>query len=161
MNEMPAQTDIRRELVGLLPQLRRFATVLARDTTRVDPLVVRTCEAAVEKLGQLKPGQSLLHWAFTLMRALWTEETRRRKNQAERDDSGRRPEQGRVLPGQPALEGLSRTSAPVFLLCGVEGLTYAEAASVMGITQDAVAVRMLLARRELATQGSQSTERRA
>lgn len=161
MNEMPAQTDIRRDLVGLLPQLRRFATVLVRDTSRIDPLVVRTCEAAVEKAGLMKPGQALLPWALTLMRALWTEETRRRKNQAERDDSGRRAEPGRALLGQPVLEALSRSSAPVFLLCSVEGLTYAEAASVMGITQDAVAVRMLLARRELAAHSNQNTERRA
>ncbi|SIQ21494.1 RNA polymerase sigma-70 factor, ECF subfamily [Rhizobium sp. RU35A] len=161
MNEMPAQTDIRRDLVGLLPQLRRFAAVLVRDANSVDPLVVRTCEAAVEKAAQPKPGQELLPWAFTLMRVLWTEETRRRKNQAERDDNGRRAEPGRMSLGKPVLDALSRSSAPVFLLCSVEGMSYAQAASIMGITPDAVAVRMLLARRELGAEDSNTSERRA
>ncbi|MBP2548839.1 RNA polymerase sigma-70 factor (ECF subfamily) [Neorhizobium galegae] len=160
MSDKTRQTDIRRDLVGFLPQIRRFAMALTRHPAGIDQLVVRACEEAVDKSHLRREDQRLDHWVFMLMRTLWAAGALA-KDFGDTDTLPQSTRVGAGSSGHAALDGLPFTSAPVFLLCAVEGLSYAEAATVMGITPDAVAVRMLLARRELSAQKTHASERRA
>jgi RNA polymerase sigma-70 factor, ECF subfamily len=160
MSDKNPKTDIRRDLVGFLPQIRRFAMALTGDASGIDQLVVKACEEAVAKSHLWRGEQRLDRWVFTLMRTLWNNGAF-----AQEPDGGDKPQTearpGMRCSGHPVLDNLPHTAAPVYLLCAVEGLSYAETAAVMGITPDAVAVRMLLSRRELAAQKNHANERRA
>jgi RNA polymerase sigma-70 factor, ECF subfamily len=160
MSDKNPKTDIRRDLVGFLPQIRRFAMALTGDASGIDQLVVKACEEAVAKSHLWRNEQRLDRWVFTLMRVLWNNGAFAQPPEGcDKQQTTGRTAGG--FSGHPVLDSLPHTSAPVYLLCAVEGLSYAEAAAVMGITPDAVAVRMLLSRRELAAQKSHASERRA
>ncbi len=49
MRQPATTTDIRRDLVGLLPRLRRFAITLAGETAAADELVQAVCLRAISK----------------------------------------------------------------------------------------------------------------
>lgn len=151
--------DIRRELVALLPQIRRFAMTLTRDPARVDDLVATACEQAIHKAHLWKSEKRLETQLFALIRSLARSDLRKKKT-GDRDaepDGASQPATMR----QPSMSALSADNAVVFLLCAVEGLSYREAGTVMGMTAEAVAETMVSARRELATAAASAAERRA
>jgi len=49
MNQPTAITDIRRDLVALLPRLRRFALTMATSASEADDLVREVCAKAIQK----------------------------------------------------------------------------------------------------------------
>ena len=163
MEEKPQISDIRRDLVALLPQLRRFALTLTVDTTSADGLVSAACEKAIHKSHMWKKDRRLEVWLFAIMHAMWLDDKKKRR--AALKQRG----EAIVLPmdtqenttAYAILDGLSDGLAPVFLLCAVEGLSYREAASILGETQDAIAMRLAIARDELATLMNRHLERRA
>jgi RNA polymerase sigma-70 factor, ECF subfamily len=151
--------DIRRELVALLPQIRRFAMTLTRDATKVDDLVVAACEQAIHKAYLWKGEKRLEPQLFALIRSLSRNDLRKRKpgeRDAQPEPAGRK-ETGR----HPSLDAMTTDNAVIFLLCAIEGLSYSETATVMGLATDAVANAMVSARRELATAAATAAERRA
>ncbi len=72
-------SDIRREIVGLLPRLRRLAWVIARDAAEIDDLLQRTVERALERGDGWQAGTRLDLWMFRIMKNLWIDEMRSRK----------------------------------------------------------------------------------
>jgi len=70
--------DIRREIVGLLPRLRRLAWVIARDAADSDDLLQRTIERALERGESWHAGTRLDMWMFRIMKNLWIDEIRSR-----------------------------------------------------------------------------------
>src|SRR5262245_29259276 len=79
MRQPVTTIDIRRDLVGLLPRLRRFAMTLGGDTTSTDELVQAVCRRAIEKSNQWNGEGRLESWVYTLARQQWTDDNRRRK----------------------------------------------------------------------------------
>lgn len=71
-------SDIRREIVGLLPRLRRLAWVIARDAADSDDLLQRTIERALERSTGWQSGTRLDLWMFRIMKNLWIDEIRSR-----------------------------------------------------------------------------------
>lgn len=71
-------SDIRREIVGLLPRLRRLAWVIARNAADSDDLLQRTIERALERGEGWRPGTRLDLWMFRIMKNLWIDELRSR-----------------------------------------------------------------------------------
>src|SRR5688500_6310971 len=69
---------IRRQIVELLPRLRRLARVLTRDPADADDLVQITVERGLTRLGQWVPGTRLDAWMFRIMKNAWIDETRAR-----------------------------------------------------------------------------------
>lgn len=67
MRQPVTTIDIRRDLVGLLPRLRRFAMTLAGDV-RADELVQVACQRAIAKSSQWQGEGRLDSWVYTLMR---------------------------------------------------------------------------------------------
>src|SRR5580700_6788198 len=73
--------QLREQIVGLLPRLRRFARTLARDPHDADDLVQITIERALARSGQLRPDSQLSSWMFGILRNAWIDETRSRGRQ--------------------------------------------------------------------------------
>ncbi|OHV84360.1 RNA polymerase sigma factor [Rhizobium sp. LCM 4573] len=158
MNQPSAPNDIRRDLVALLPKMRRFALALAGTAAEADDLVREVCARAVQKSHHWKGEGRLESWLFSMVRSLWTDEARKRKGMRDiaagsGDDAFGKP--AAILVGMP--EGLAAS----FLLVDVEGFTYSEAADILGIPVRVLTSRLCAARLRLAAIGVEATERRA
>jgi len=82
MRQPVTTIDIRRDLVGLLPRLRRFAIALTGDTASADELVQTVCQRAVARSHQWNGEGRLESWVYTLARQLWNEDGRKRRARA-------------------------------------------------------------------------------
>ena len=71
-----------RELLTLLPRLRRFARALARDAADADDLVQAALERALKARDQWTPGTRLDSWMMRIMRNCWIDEMRSRTRRA-------------------------------------------------------------------------------
>lgn len=146
-------TQFKRELIHLLPRLRRFARTLTRDTVDADDLVQAACERAITRFNQWQPGTKLDAWVYTMMRNLWISELRKRKvrfgqgvvnvesselagGQASAEESTFAGQVGRMIAALP--DGL----AAVLLLVGVEEHSYSEAAAILDIPVGTVMSRL-------------------
>lgn len=148
MAQPAASIDPRRDLVSLLPRLRRFALTLASDVSEADDLVLGACSAL---LADGLPGDAPrldLH-LFAAIRTL--------------AHAGTSPKRGASVPSkcQSLVLAAPKNLAASFLLVELEGLSYAEAADVLDISSDAVALQLCEARLYFSTLPSDVTERRA
>jgi RNA polymerase sigma-70 factor (ECF subfamily) len=74
---MAADGDpVRRELIALLPRLRRFARSLTRSADEADDLVQAAVERALRSLNAWTPGTRLDAWMFRIMKNCWIDEIR-------------------------------------------------------------------------------------
>jgi len=154
MRQPATTTDIRRDLVGLLPRLRRFAITLAGETTAADELVQSVCLRAISKGHQWNGEGRLESWIYMLARQQWAEDSRKRKprpaargnvtdiRDAIRDRVAAVDTDAlhRMLAEMP--EGV----ASIFVLIDVEGHSYQQAAEIMGIAIGNVAGQLATAR---------------
>lgn len=162
--------DIRRDLVGLLPKLRRFAVTLTGDLTDADELVQSVCQRGIAKFHLWNSGGKLESWLYTMARHQWVDEARRHKLRPATKGSA-------LEQGEPATSGvhfnpveageahrlvtsLPEGLASVFLLVEVEGHNYKQAADILGIPLSAVTSRLSSARLYLASQGHSRSSRR-
>lgn len=158
MNSTTATNDIRRDLVTLLPRLRRFALTLTGDASAVDALVEEVCARAIQKSHMWKGEGRLESWIFTLIRSGWSEEPRRR-NRQEAQQKGTAAAKGAA--SSKALLCLPPGLASALLLVDVEGFDYPEAASILGIAPEILSSRLCAARLSLATLPPDIAEKRA
>ncbi len=149
-------------LVELLPRLRRLARVLrARDADAQD-LVQATVERALAQRARFRPGTRLDSWTFTVMRRLAIDEGRSilrwaRIVSPETEATAAVADPG--LPGedlrldamavQDALHDLPDDQRLAVALVLVEGLSYAEAAEVMGVPAGTLTSRLVRGRQTL------------
>ncbi|MBW9115294.1 RNA polymerase sigma factor [Rhizobium cauense] len=159
MRQPVTTIDIRRDLVGLLPRLRRFAMTLAGDTTSTDELVQAVCRRAIEKSNQWNGEGRLESWVYTLARQQWTDDNRRRKphvapaanisdiREASRDRSTLVDPDviHRMIAEMP--EGISSA----FLLVVLEGHSYQQTADIMGVAINIVVSQLAAARLHFAS----------
>ena len=75
---MQLLSDFRREIVALLPRLRRLAWVIVRNDQDSDDLLQLTVERALARSDSWAPGTRLDLWMFRIMKNLWIDETRMR-----------------------------------------------------------------------------------
>lgn len=149
-------------LVDLLPRLRRFARVLARSDADAHDLVQETLERALEKRNGFRPGTRLDSWAFTIMRRIFIDQTRSNARWArvvapadERTpdiaDAGQADEGLRAdaLAMRNAIEALPADQRLAVALVLIDGLSYAEAAGVMGVPAGTLTSRLVRGRQAL------------
>jgi RNA polymerase sigma-70 factor (ECF subfamily) len=134
------------ELLVLLPRLRRYARVLTADLRRADELVLDTLTRASRRRYPLAPWPHLRNWLFGAMHRLHGERSAqaRRKLAPSLDTDGYAVGTREFLPPAPlrdragADEMLARLlrlpveQREVLVLVALEGLSYAEIATLLG-----------------------------
>lgn len=155
-----AAPDIRRDLVGLLPKLRRFAVTLTGDIAEADELLQKVCQRSVVKIHLWNSEGRLDSWLYAMTRQLWVEESRRHRVRAGSNKAvAQQPGEAVVQQLHPSerSEGhrlvgtLPEGLASIFLLVDVEGHTYKQTADILGIPLSMVASRLANARLAFAT----------
>lgn len=164
--------DFRRDLVSMLPKLRRFAMTLTRNANDADDLVQVACERAIAR-SHLWSGEGRLEsWIYAMTRNLWVDEVRKRKVRGgggmvdifEQDELNTEAAAEKAVYAsqvQKMILSMPEGLASVFLLVNVEGYSYREAAEILGIPIGTVMSRLSTARLRLAAMLSENTERRA
>jgi RNA polymerase sigma-70 factor (ECF subfamily) len=156
---MHASLDrLREEIVELLPRLRRFAQTLARDPHDADDLVQIAVERALTRSEQLRPDSRLSSWMFGILRNAWIDETRTRGRRnrlfapeemgANVSDAATAPH-SETLSVQDAIARLPDEQRLAIGLVLVEGLSYKEAAEIMGIPVGTLTSRLARGREAL------------
>lgn len=157
----PPLESIRRQLIELLPRLRRFARTLARNTHDADDLVQLAVERALLRYDQWQPQRRFDGWMFGIMRNAWIDEVRSRKRRehvlapedaAENVGDRSSDAQLRSLAVQAALAALPEEQRSAVALVLIEGLSYQEAADVLEVPIGTLTSR--LARGRAAMQAS-------
>ncbi|TCM58445.1 RNA polymerase sigma-70 factor (ECF subfamily) [Rhizobium sp. PP-F2F-G48] len=160
----PAQEsiDISRDLVSLLPRLRRFALTLTRDGLQADDLVQAVCERATGRQPVWNGHGRLEDALYILARTLQDEANGRKRVAAD-------PRVGSASAGgatsgdalQQMMIAMPEGLASAFLLVAVEQRNYRDAGHILGLAPDVVAHKLATARLRLAAMASDTTERRA
>ena len=154
-------TAFERDLLALLPRLRRFARALAIDAADADDLCQVALERALKAEAQWEVGTRLDSWMYRIMRNCWIDEVRARRRRAETfvpEDEGRevgdadhRRIEARVELGNVdrAMAALPPEQREVIALILVEGLAYKEAAEMLGLPMGTVTSRLVRGRQAL------------
>jgi RNA polymerase sigma-70 factor (ECF subfamily) len=150
-----------RELVELVPRLRRFAYALTGSRDAGDDLVQAACERALRNAEQFRPGTRMDSWMFRIMQNLWLDDRRRLKVRGTQvdpdaaglsdDGMGARQLEDQVALAQvrAAVDTLPDDQRAVLVLVAIEGLNYREAAEVLGLPLGTVMSRLSRARARL------------
>ena len=149
---------LHKEIVALIPPLRRWARVLTRDVVAADDLLQDCLTRALEKIHLWAPGTDLQAWLFTMLYRRHVSHLRRRLRHDHVQIHDSHPSLVRP-PNQPArleLRDLQRALAKlpeeqrsVILLIGLVGMAYEEAASVVNIPVGTVRSRVARGRESL------------
>lgn len=171
MRQPVTAIDIRRDLVGLLPKLRRFAMTLTGDVASADELVQAVCQKAITKIHLWNGEGRLESWVYTMARHQWMDEMRKHRLRAgggkhnamenhqpmaavAHDASSDATEIHAMIASMP--EGL----ASVLLLVDVEGHSYKQASEIMGISVETVNAQLCAARLQCVAKAEDSNGRR-
>ena len=150
-----------REIVELLPRLRRFARALAGHVADADDLVQLTVERALGRRRQWITGSRLDSWMMRIMKNAWIDEARsrgRKRLVAGQDDLVERVADPMVASADMRVEAMAIRQAMGNLpdeqrvavaLVLVEGLSYAEAAEVLEIPAGTLTSRLVRGRMAL------------
>jgi RNA polymerase sigma-70 factor (ECF subfamily) len=159
MIDMHASLEqLREQIVDLLPRLRRFARTLARDPHDADDLVQIAVERALTRSGQLREDARLSSWMFGILRNAWIDETRTRgrRNQlfapeelGENVGDASSESHTESLSVQDAMARLPDEQRMAIGLVLVEGLSYKEAAEIMGVPVGTLTSRLARGREAL------------
>lgn len=152
--------DIRRALTAVLPRLRRFGLALTGSAADTDDLVQNTCERALRHADQLRELARLDAWLYGIMRNLWFDEMRHRKVRRHDEieaasdvigEDGQATADGRITLEvvRRAMSQLPADQRVVLMLVCVDGLSYKEAAEVLGIPVGTIMSRLSRARQDL------------
>jgi RNA polymerase sigma factor (sigma-70 family) len=151
-----------RELLTLLPRLRRFARALTRDPADADDLVQSALERALKARDQWAPGTRLDAWMMRIVRNIWIDETRSRARRARTFVA---EEEGALIGSEAhheieiraemhavdkAMNSLSPEQREAIALVLVEGLAYREAADLLDIPIGTLTSRLTRGRQALA-----------
>ena len=149
---------LHHDIAELLPRLRRFGRLLARHREDADDLVQLAVERALQRAEQWQPGTRLDSWLFRIMQNAWIDERRARSRrdeifapEEEGDNVGVSPTDAHInaLAVRKAMAGLSDDHRAVVGLVLVEGLSYLEAAEVLGVPMGTLTSRLARAREAL------------
>src|SRR3954453_20759341 len=154
-----SMTDFARLLEAEIPRLRRYARALTRDVVRADDLVQSCLARAVAKQHLWQPGTDLRAWLFTLLHNQHVNDVRRSVREGINVSI---EDAAPVLTIQPnaidvlqlrdlekALGQLAQEQRQVILLIGMEGMTYEDAASLLGVPIGTVRSRLSRGRDQL------------
>jgi RNA polymerase sigma-70 factor (ECF subfamily) len=147
-----------QELLALVPRLRRFAASLSRNAADGDDLTQAALERALRSRDQWQEGTRLDSWMYRIMRNLWIDEARARQRAAKTfapeeagaavGHAGDRDIEASVMLSDVdrAMAKLPEEQREAIALVLVEGLSYKEAADVLGIPMGTLTSRLVRGR---------------
>jgi RNA polymerase sigma-70 factor (ECF subfamily) len=151
--------DFLDEIETCVPALRRYARALTRNVDRADDLVQDCLERAIRKRGLFRPTGPIQAWLFRILVNLWRNSLRSDRRRGEHvaydalviEPSIPGPQHGRLALGEMnrALDRLPDDQRETLLLVVLEGVSYEEAASILGIPIGTVMSRLSRARAAL------------
>jgi len=160
--EIGVTDHLRRDLIGLMPRLRRFAYAISGSMDKGDDLVQTACEKALSRLDQFQEGTRFDSWMFRIIQNSWIDETRRTRTRGVQIDpelaalsdhgKGARLAEDRMMLAtvRAAMAALPEDQRAALALVAIEGLSYKEAADVLDIPVGTVMSRLSRARARLA-----------
>ena len=147
------------EIEECVPALRRYARALTRNADRADDLVQDCLERAIRKQSLWQPTGQLRAWLFRILLNLYRNELRTARRRGEHVPVETMIVEPSVAPAQPgrialaemsrAIDTLNAEQREALLLVVLEGLSYAEAAEVIGIPMGTLMSRLGRARAAL------------
>lgn len=156
-------SEIRHQMVELLPRLRRFAYSLCGSLDEADEVVQAACERALSRLDQFTPGSRLDSWMFRIVQNVWIDRmryNRRRETVDDPDAIASIPHDARIAEQTEARTALGivrdcfatlpEEQKLVLSLVAIDGRSYREAADLLGVPIGTVMSRLARARRKLA-----------
>lgn len=153
--------DIGNRMIELLPRLRRFSYALTGNLDEADDLVQDTCARALTSAAQWQTGTRLDSWMYKIAQNLWFDRKRAAKSRGEvvdvDDAVGLAGSDGRdVTESHLTLQVVAKSIAQlpadqqlVIAHVCVDGLSYKDAAEVLGIPIGTVMSRLARARSAL------------
>lgn len=150
-----------RDLVDLVPKLRRFAYALTGSRADADDLVQAACERALKNRDRFQAGTRMDSWMYRIVQNLWIDDRRRarvRGHQMDPDvarlsDDGKaaRAPQDRLMLEvvRDVMAALPEPQRAVIALVALEGLSYRETAEVLEVPLGTVMSRLSRAREAL------------
>lgn len=157
-SETPMTENTLARLEQEIPALRRFARALVGHPERADDLVQDTLERALTRLDSYTPGTNMRAWLFTILRNAHINELRRARTTTAPDETLEAlsppvpagQEHGLAMRDlHRALAQLTPEMREVLLLIGLEGMSYEEAADVLGAKVGTVKSRLCRGREAL------------
>lgn len=153
-----SQNDFENALIAIIPSMRAFARSLCGDQTRADDLVQEALAKALRSRDSFQMGTNLKAWTFQIVRNQYFSEKRRdwrwcalEPTVAEATLVGVAQTDGALELDdvRQALNVLSDSQREALILVGAGGLSYEEAAEIMGVAIGTVKSRVGRARMEL------------
>ena len=152
--------QIQTGLLTLLPRLRRFAISLTGSVTDAEELVQGACERVLNKSDQVRDVARVDSWIYGIMRNLWVDEMRSRRVRRHDDlseagdivgEDGVATTEGRITLAavRRELATLPEEQRVVLVFVCVDGLSYKEAADILGIPVGTVMSRLSRGRQAL------------
>lgn len=148
-----------REILDLLPRLRRYAVVLTRDEAAAEDLIQDTFLRAQEGRRTYDRARPLAAWIMSILHNAFVDSKRKAASQAKREaDYAALLEAGAPAPQETAVHLAQIRSAFFRLpedqrealhLIAVEEMSYAEAAALLHIPQGTLMARVSRARAAL------------
>lgn len=141
-----------------IPRLRRYARALTSNSDAADDLVQDTLERALSRSALFRPGGDPRPWLFTIMHNIFVNQVRsaaaRRTMQLDPDYA--EPAIHDTTQDGLAMRDLDRAlrkvpdeQREILLLVGLENLSYAECATILGIPVGTVMSRLSRGREKL------------
>jgi len=156
------------KLLGIIPDLRAFARFLCGNPTEADDLVQDALMRAWSSREQFAEGTNFKAWIFTILRNRFLD-LRRRDRETMEDVETVVDERLSVRPTQEtaihfddvarALWRLNPHHRKILMLVGANGLSYEEAAKIIGCAVGTVRSRLSRARDELKIEAEQAESR--
>lgn len=161
--------EFRRELVELLPRLRRFAWVLTRSHDDAEDVVQAAVERALRHADSWQQGSRLDSWMYRIMQNLWRDELRAHRRRAEPLEShadivgadGREVTIRHIQSSEArqALDELPEEQRVVIALVVLEGMSYRQTADILEVPVGTVMSRLARARARLAASLGEGPQR--
>lgn len=163
--------DRKSAILAEIPRLRRYAQGLVRERDKADDLVQDTLERALARMDNWRVGESPRRWLFTIMHHLFIDQVRKI---ARRGEKAMLPLDSNEALSAPAdqfdamatldimdsLQAIAPERRAALLIVGVEGFSYAEAATILGIPAGTLMSRISRGREDLRARLDDSSRRR-
>lgn len=151
-----------KNLVEILPRLRRFAISLCRSREKADDLVQTACAKALAARESWAPDTRFDAWMFRILRNSWIDTLRQGQREgisadiADHEDAASTDGEGAAVARltlqtvNDAIDRLPPEQREVLVLVCVEDFSYAEAAQTLGVPVGTVMSRLARAREKIA-----------